>query len=88
MKQATMLLSLNNGEPIAYKHPDNVVEARFDDGEINPEYKGTSYVDVICDKDCNCDFEEHVPGICEIEAVLEYPVFPDDSDYYGYLMSS
>ena len=77
-----MLLSLNDGTPESFSHPYNEVEPVLDDGKQNPDYKGTTYVDAVCDSECNCDFQEHIPGICEIEAVLEYPPFSDG--YYGY----
>jgi len=71
----------------SFSHPDNEVEPRFDDGTINPDYKGKTYVDVKCDSECECDIVEHVPGVCEIDAVLAFPPIPDGSDYYGYHQS-
>jgi len=83
-KQGVMQLTVNNMEMKPFSHPDNEVEPRFDDGTINPDYKGKTYVDVKCDSECECDIVEHVPGVCEIDAVLAFPPIPDGSDYYGY----
>ena len=84
MKQGVMQLTVNNMETKSFSHPYNEVEPRFDDGTINPDYKGKTYVDVTCDSECECDIVERVPGICEIDAVLSFPPIPDGADYYGY----
>jgi len=82
-KEAIMLLTVNNREPKSFSHPHNeIAEPRLEDGETNPDYKGTTYIDVTCDSECECDFKERIPGVCEINAVLEFPPFADQ--YYGY----
>merc|ERR1712029_827623 len=48
----------------------------------NPEYKGTTHVDVRCDEDCHCNFIENIPTSCEMNAFLSLPEFKED--YYGY----
>jgi len=84
MKQGVMQLTVNNKETKSFSHPYNEVEPRFDDGTINPAYKGKTYVDVTCDSECECDIVEHIPGVCEVDAVLAFPPIPDGEDYYGY----
>merc|ERR1712025_279580 len=79
---STMFISINDEDPQKFHYPQNMdTDTHLPDGSVNPDYKGTVYVDVRCDSLCHCDMIERVPT-CELEAELSFPDFTQD--YYGY----
>ena len=77
-----MTLSINDKEMGTFNHPkNNKMNTHLEDGTVNPDYKGTIYVDVKCDSDCNCDIHQHQPE-CEINAELSFTDFKGST--YGY----
>lgn len=76
-----MTISVSGHEPQIFNHPVTDIDTHLPNNDINPEYKGTTYVDMQCSSDCECTLTEHVPH-CEIEAKLVFPEFKET--YYGY----
>ena len=79
----TMTLMINGKEKGKYSHPKNAnKDTHLEDGAINPEFNGRSYVSVQCDNNCDCEIEQIMPK-CELRAVLSQPEL-DEAPYYGY----
>lgn len=64
------------------------VSAHHEDGSVNPEYNGDTFVTVKCDEQCDCEVDqsEEICNVCEIKAVLKFPSLTTAADekYYGY----
>jgi len=60
--ESTMTILINGDERGTYKHLRNKnVDTHLENGDVNKEYGGITYVDIQCDSLCNCELEQSFP---------------------------